>query len=522
MEPPSAELDVGLLSPAAKTGDGWTILGVIPVPVVMVSPSGFPFRWNPAFRGLFQELSPYLDERPATPDRWHLSRAHSRMSFLLAAGGAREVIDLGPMILELDVAVLAGEGALVVARDVTAQFNQRAFDEVVGAQMRQTSNRVTAMVRDLAAEFPRIDANAASTARATDVVRAASEELVENLTRLVERTAAVTSALDAATRDTKSVSAEADREAEQTIDGLHALETETRQMANWAAVIGDIAHQTHILALNISVGAARVGTAGAEFAIIAREVRELAGRTREISSSIEASSKAVVARLPEALTSLSALRGHISRNRCAIDAIAAVAAEQRAEVRRIELHAPSRQGERAGLAELLHEVATKSNATLEIVRSSSALLSQMKTLLRDIDFVVERSESEPRTTPSDVFRMIRVIYHLLVELYGSRDLEPRACEAKRPFDVLLRLADVGAAISRRTGIDVDLAPPRATVSPTQVFIRAHRLVGALKAYFERGGRPLPLEAQTEPPYRDKTPSDVYAQVDLIARELVAP
>ena len=87
-------------------------------------------------------------------------------------------------------------------------------------------------------------------------------------------------------------------------DKLNQLSGEAEQVKGVLSIIGDIAEQTNLLALNAAIEAARAGEHGRGFAVVADEVRQLAERTQKSLVEINATISVIVQSILDASGSM--------------------------------------------------------------------------------------------------------------------------------------------------------------------------------------------------------------------------
>ncbi|MFZ2100966.1 MAG: methyl-accepting chemotaxis protein [Oricola sp.] len=157
---------------------------------------------------------------------------------------------------------------------------------------------VSATLDDVKTASHAVDSGSAELANSADTLANRTEQTAASLEQtaaaLHEMTSTVKASSERAeeagsmvakTRQDAASSAAVVREAMGAMDRIHQSSSKIGQII---AVIDEIAFQTNLLALNAGVEAARAGEAGAGFAVVAQEVRELAQRSAAAAKEINA------------------------------------------------------------------------------------------------------------------------------------------------------------------------------------------------------------------------------------------
>lgn len=162
-------------------------------------------------------------------------------------------------------------------------------------------------------------------------------------------------------------------------EAVRALASHTVNVGEFAHRISRIASQTNLLAINATIEAARAGEAGRGFAIVALEVKALAGQAAHATGEIASLIAGIDAGAGEAEQGFQHVSLAIAELTQAASAIRGAVDEQRHAARYIELSAEDAAN---GMDEMARQVASVSTAAAAAERLSGEVQGAASALLR--------------------------------------------------------------------------------------------------------------------------------------------
>jgi methyl-accepting chemotaxis protein len=267
-------------------------------------------------------------------------------SFLRQTVAALDAVSHGDMDRRIDAGSLNAQLRQVAERinanlDHVADAYRQAARQMALTQGFET--RIDTVVQDLGGVSRHVGDHAQTVAASTEQSSRQATTAAQNAEQASHNVATVATAAEELStsiaevtrqiREARGISDEAARQADTVISTVGKLSQLSREIGQVVQLISDIAGQTHLLALNASIEAARAGDAGRGFTVVASEVKDLAEQTAKATEQIARQIREIQTESHQSSTAIDGIAGIIKRI-SQINAVIDEAADEQAKAAR--------------------------------------------------------------------------------------------------------------------------------------------------------------------------------------------
>lgn len=237
-------------------------------------------------------------------------------------------------------------------------------------------------------------------ARATTVASAAEQATmtVQTVVEAAEDLSGAIQEISGQVDHGREIARDAADKAASTDEQVSGLHRAAEQIGKVIGLINDIAEQTNLLALNATIEAARAGEAGKGFAVVASEVKNLAGQTARATNEISEQIDAIQSETRDAVTRIKEIASVVTEVNEINQTIAStIARHQKASTeiaRRVE-EISSGTREISMSIQDVSQIATQGNTVSStILRSAEHLRANASTLGEHVDQFVSKIQTK--------------------------------------------------------------------------------------------------------------------------------
>ncbi|HZU32814.1 MAG TPA: methyl-accepting chemotaxis protein [Candidatus Angelobacter sp.] len=204
-------------------------------------------------------------------------------------------------------------------KDLIAKNFSHAVESVRDTirQMSHSSAGLASSAEKLSTTSTQMRSNASETAVQADRISGAAEQMTVSIRQISVNA-----------QEAAKVAGTSVKIATEASEKVSKLNESSQQIGQVVKVITTIAEQTHLLALNATIEAARAGEAGAGFAVVAGEVKELARETAKATEDIRRKIEAIQTGTKEAIDGIAEISRIVAQISSIQNTIASAVEEQ--------------------------------------------------------------------------------------------------------------------------------------------------------------------------------------------------